>query len=118
MRSYISMWKKTCDFHGIAKAGEFWCGIIFQSIFFAIINMLVAVIVRDYRIFTLFLLFFSVISFVQTLSLMVRRLNDLNRSALNLLWFFVPLLGPLILLFLFSSKSRGDKDREFDRYHW
>ena len=105
--SFIRMWKNALNFKTTVKMKEFWIAILINLIVgyvLSIINIKIGDI-------------YYLASIVPVLSMSVRRLKDSERSASNLLWLFVPIIGWIILLLALSSLSRSDRDREFDRYH-
>ena len=92
------------NFGGRATRSEFWFWILFVWVvwFGAIFSIgFVASAVGFYQEFILLLLIALAISSV---SIAVRRLHDLNKSALNLFWYIVP-FGVLYLLYLYCQDS-------------
>lgn len=50
---------------------------------------------------------YAIVSFIPSLSLTVRRLHDIGKSAWNLLFLLIPILGPVVLIVfsLFDSET-------------
>jgi uncharacterized membrane protein YhaH (DUF805 family) len=111
------MWKRAFDFKGETRVWTFWWSIIFNFIIYASIIWILALNLpleeaKNYAII------YPIVSFIPLCALVVRRLNNACRSVFNLLWLFVPYFGWIVFLVLLSTRSRIEKDREFDRYHW
>ena len=64
------------------------------------------------------MMIYSIISILPITAMIVRRVRDTERGMANILWVFVPILGWVIFVLLLLSKSRAQRDRDFDRYHW
>lgn len=102
MEKIKNYFKFAFDFVGVASRAEFWipfgifmliqivfCGLAFLGTFFQVaLIILVAVLA------------------VPNLSIMVRRLHDTDRSALNLLWLLLPVVGLLIVLIFCMEKTK------------
>ena len=117
MRSFILMWKRMFDFKGTTSIGEFWIGWIMNIIITAVAFYLLVPNLELETIAIIYLVY-AVLFLFASLSMIVRRIRDADRSVANLLWLFVPGLGGLIIFFILISKSRAERDRDFDRYHW
>lgn len=106
MNAYIDVWKCYAQFSGRASRKSFWT--------FFLINLLVSII-----FFALEINFqmswtvdavFSLMIFLPTLSVTVRRLHDTNRSAWWFLVVLVPVFGMVILLILLALPSNTQTD--------
>ena len=117
MRSFILMWKRMFDFKGTTSIGEFWIGLIVNFIVSIVLFSVLAQSLEFETLSVVYLVYFVLFLFA-SLSMVVRRIRDADRSVANLLWVFVPVLGEIIIFFILISKSRAEREREFDRYHW
>lgn len=118
MRSYIFMWKRMFDFKGTTTVGEFWVSILFNIIVSIALTYATGMLSESLENAYFILPIYSFLTILPIFSMTIRRIRDADRSPANILWLFIPLLGWLILLMVLLSKSRAERDREFDRYHW
>ena len=83
------------DFSGRATRSQFWWGALFSIVLLLIINQI-----------PLLNIIGTLILGICGLSLSVRRLHDVGKSATWLLFLLLPGLGHLILLILYCSPSK------------
>lgn len=106
MNKYFEAWVRYGQFSGRASREDFWMFFLVNglvSITFVLLEMLFSI---SWQIEALY----SVMIFLPTLSLTVRRLHDTNRSAWWLLVILIPAIGLLILLFLLALPSEEPED--------
>ena len=48
---------------------------------------------------------YSLIAFIPGLAVTIRRLHDTDRSGWNILWGLIPLVGALVLIFMYVSEG-------------
>ena len=98
---------KYCDFTGRASRSEFW--------YFYLLNFIVSIgiafvsLIFGYKSLTAYYILtilWGLITLLPYLGLMVRRLHDTGRSGVNLLWAFLPIAGPIVLLVFFCQDSQ------------
>jgi uncharacterized membrane protein YhaH (DUF805 family) len=82
-------------FSGRLSRSAYWYWVLL-NVLVSIGTSVIDVVVGLVGVFFLSYLVLLVPSFAVT----VRRLHDLGRSGLNLVWGFVPILGPLYILYL------------------
>ena len=116
MKSYFNMWLKWSDFKGTTSVKEFWIALLFDLLISCGLAYLLGKL--TFQIFAVFFPLYMFLTFIPKLSLLIRRLHDTDKTVLSLLWLCVPALGWIILFVALISKSRADRDREFDKYHW
>ena len=97
--NYINGWKRIVDFEGISNRAQFWTFTLTNGI----INMLISELLGSLLIISSI---FSILVFIAGLAISIRRLRDINKSGWNLLWYFIPLIGWIILLVYFCEPSR------------
>ena len=117
MRSFISMYRQAFDFHGKTTVGEFVCAVLLFWIVGTFLTLGVSTILGE-EIGIIFMIGYYIISFIPFVAMVVRRVRDTDRGMANLLWIFVPILGWAVFVILLLSRSRAQRDRDFDRYHW
>ncbi len=97
---YLDMWKNFKDFSGRTNRRDYWIAIIIN----AIVISLVASIATSTGIDMLNGLY-SLLAFVPTTAIIVRRLNDIGKSWK---WFFIgfiPVIGWIWIIILMCKKS-------------
>lgn len=92
-----SVFSKYATFHGRACRSEFW--------WWALCNGLLAIAIDGTIGSGGALLGYYVATFLPTLAVTVRRHHDGNRSGWWILLCLIPIIGALILLFLYISKG-------------
>ena len=100
-QSIKTCFDKTLDYQGRASRSEYWYWIFFSTILEII----------SYFISPYLTLAVSLVLFMPSLAVHVRRLHDINKSG-N--WYFIvliPVIGPLILLFWMMGKGSAGKNR-------
>lgn len=99
------------NFSGRISRGNYWKFILALFIFYFCIdiyNILIASIGNIIGVIGAGLGFiFYIVLGLATLSAQIRRLHDIGKSAWNILWAFVPLIGGLILLYFMLKGSDG-----------
>ena len=117
---FIEFWKRSFNFTGITKRRNFWITqawylfhlillVIFGSILFVDFNSLnnFSVNWSELGPFILIPIYaFSIVSFIPSISLQVRRLRDAAKNPLWMLMNFVPFIGLIVLLIFYLSPSR------------
>ena len=108
MNHFREVLKKYKVFSGRATRAEYWYFILFQNLIF------IALSVIDLFTGTLgILLGFGLLSglymfatLVPTIAVAVRRLHDIGRSGVSLLFGLIPFAGPIIMLVFFVTDSQ------------
>ena len=114
MKSWILLFKNMFNFKSECSVKEYFVTVLIWCISLVILSAIIA-----YNQDLVYLLFiYLIISILPFLALGARRLNNAQRSRLNLFWLLIPIFGWFVLFLALISKSRADRDREFDRYHW
>ena len=108
MKDYIATWKRTFDYSSRATRKEYWMFVLY-NILVILASCLVSVGVYATGIESLALiwdnfiqlgvgLLFPLAVTISSISLMVRRLHDINKSGLFILLGLIPFVGGIILL--------------------
>ena len=114
--------KHYADFSGRARRSEYWGTVLFNVIAQIVLSVvLVAVLViwfsstemnADVSVVRLSLIMikavrslYSLIWLLPGLAVAVRRLHDIGKSGLNVLWVFLPIIGWIMLLYWFCQDS-------------
>ncbi|MGE4565703.1 MAG: DUF805 domain-containing protein [Victivallaceae bacterium] len=93
MNWYIEAFKHYFDFDGRASRKAYWMFFLFNMIFALVAYVLDLVLGTS-----LFYPLYSLAVLIPSLAIMVRRFHDIDRSAWNLLWLFLPLIGGIVIL--------------------
>ena len=102
-----SMKNKYATFSGRASRKEYWSFVLFSII----VSIVVAIIDVSFSFNEVFVNIVSVIFFIPSISVTVRRLHDLNKSGWWYLIYFLPLLGALYMLYLMVKKTQPDDNQ-------
>ena len=114
--------KHYVDFSGRARRSEYWGTVLFNVIAQIVLSVvLVAVLViwfsstemnADVSVVRLSLIMikavrslYNLIWLLPGLAVAVRRLHDIGKSGLNVLWVFLPIIGWIMLLYWFCQDS-------------
>ena len=100
-QSIKTCFDKTLDYEGRASRSEYWYWIFFSTILEII----------SYFISPYLTLAVSLVLFMPSLAVHVRRLHDINKSGNWYFIVFIPVIGPLILLFWMMCKGSAGKNR-------
>ena len=126
-KSLLTYWcecftKHYADFSGRARRSEYWGTVLFNVIAQIVLSVvLVAVLViwfsstemnADVSVVRLSLIMikavrslYNLIWLLPGLAVAVRRLHDIGKSGLNVLWVFLPVIGWIMLLYWFCQDS-------------
>ena len=101
MDNFIAVLKKYSDFESSSSRKEYWMFVLFNIVFSSLASIISPKISMLYSLFI----------FIPALAVTVRRLHDVGKSGWMLLIIFIPLVGPIWLLYLLLQK--GDSLNEF-----
>ena len=101
MDNFIAVLKKYSDFESSSSRKEYWMFVLFNIVFSSLASVISPKISMLYSLFV----------FIPALAVTVRRLHDVGKSGWVLLIIFIPLIGPIWLLYLLLQK--GDSLNEF-----
>ena len=112
VQCYAAFWMNFFNFQGRANRTEFWIawGVnfvisILLDVFFAIIPVVGVLAIRLFTMATL----------IPSVTLGMRRLHDVDRSGLWMLLIFVPLVGPILLIYWAILEGNFAPNRYGDR---
>ena len=120
--------KHYADFSGRARRSEYWGTALFNVIAQIVLSVvLVAVLViwfsstemnADVSVVRLSLIMikavrslYNLIWLLPGLAVAVRRLHDIGKSGLNVLWVFLPIIGWIMLLYWFCQDSQPGENK-------
>jgi uncharacterized membrane protein YhaH (DUF805 family) len=112
MHWYLDVLKKYAVFEGRARRSEYWFFVLFNlliTIALIFIDAFMATMDPQVGIGVLSGLY-SLGVLIPSISVLVRRLHDTNRSGWWFLLAFVPLLNLVLLVFMFLDGTAGDND--------
>lgn len=98
--------KRYVKFSGRACRSEFWYWTLVTSIIDWIFVLLIGDPMNPNATWSAISNIFALAILLPSLAVIVRRLHDTGRSAWNLLWAFLPLVGWIILLVFYCQASR------------
>lgn len=95
MNYYTEVFKKAFDFGGRSRRAEYWYFALFNVIINIALKAISAMIGDKQGILNIL---YAIVVFIPGLSLLVRRLHDIGKSAWNLLFLLIPILGPIVII--------------------
>ncbi|WP_429180304.1 DUF805 domain-containing protein [Aeromonas salmonicida] len=98
---YLLAWRRYFDFSGFSSRKEFW---MFMWVHLLVTLMCIALDVR-LNDMTWLDMGYSVASAIPVVALVVRRLHDIDRSGWWGCVFFVPVIGPFVLIYFLSQQG-------------
>lgn len=120
MRWMVMPLRRYADFSGRSRRKEYWMFVLFNMIVGAVIGLLGAwgaesrLFSSEEEImlyFTATLGVYLLLTFIPGLAVTVRRLHDTDRSGWNILWGLIPLVGALVLIFMYVTEGTPGPNR-------
>lgn len=125
-KAYADFWKRYADFSGCTTRGEYWSLVLINLIIMALISEAFRYVpiytysvdlatwtsTISYSLSDLFLNIYSVITFIPFLAVLVRRLHDINKSGVYLLFILIPIVGWIMLLAWLLTSSQPSTYRK------
>ena len=115
MNHFINVLKKYATFSGRATRSEYWYFVLIYSITYTIlmgIDLAIGTFNQELMDKGSFLGFlsttYSLILFLPSLAVTVRRLHDINKSGWWVLFIFVPIIGFILLVVYLCTNSKVD----------
>lgn len=100
MREYIAMWKGFVDFNGYASVRDYWMAWLINFV----ISFAIGLVGGMIEGLTFLSSIYSLAVLIPSLALATRRLNDAGYSWKSLLWYFLPIVGWIIVLVRLCKK--------------
>lgn len=108
MKFYFQAWRRSLDFSGRSSREEFWMFIWVHTL--VTIGCIAIDIVMGMA--TWFDAVYGLLSLIPMLSVIVRRLHDINKSGYWTFVFFIPVIGPFWLIYLLVQSTYNGADGE------
>ncbi|MBC1499225.1 DUF805 domain-containing protein [Listeria weihenstephanensis] len=135
LEAYKSYWKNYVNFSDSASRTEYWYVVLWNAIIISIFYVLFLiftvitvatttagstgdaafVLMAGPMLFiTIVAILYAIATFIPTLSLMVRRLHDTNRSGWFLLLGLIPFVGEIIIIVLMCLPGELSLENNYD----
>lgn len=101
MNEYIAMWQNYANFSDRTSVRGYWMAVLFNFLASAVISIVVRMIPSLNFLSSLY----ALAVLVPSLAIAVRRLRDAGYRWTSLLWFFLPVIGWIIVLLRLCKKS-------------
>ncbi len=114
MNYFFECYKKYAEFSGRARRKEFWFFMLFYIILFFILAFLDGFLgtLDDESGIGVISGMFILANIIPSIAVSTRRLHDIDKSGWwQLINYFVPLIGPIIMIFLFSKKGTAGENK-------
>lgn len=107
LNAYASMWKKGLTFDGRTRRKDYWLAYLVNIIVVLIISFIMTLLDINSLSRTIGGIY-SLLIFIPGIALTIRRLHDIGKSGVNILWGLLPCIGGIILLvFECTEGDRG-----------
>ena len=100
MKEYIAMWKNFANFGGNASVRDYWMAFLINMLVSFAVGLVAGILKLD-----ILSSIYSLAVIIPGLSIAVRRLNDAGHTWKSLLWYFLPIVGWIIVLIRLCKKS-------------
>lgn len=100
MTEYIDSWKRAFDFSGWSSRREYWMPFLVNILVSFVISLLCSIIGIYIPI-----IIYNLLYLIPSISIMVRRLHDINKSGFWIFISFIPLVGFIWLIVLLCLDS-------------
>ena len=104
MRAYANVWKNAFNFSARTGTGGYWKATLVNII----ITIVLARLAFDSSTFAAIAYIYSLLFFLPSLSLTIRRLRDAGRGWYNIFWSLIPLLGTIAMVTFMCQPSVED----------
>lgn len=98
---YVKVLKAFGDFKSRTGRTEFWV--------FTLVNIVVSILIG--ALSNSLSMVYSLVVLVPGLAVGVRRLHDVGKSGVNLLWVFLPIIGWIYLIILYIKESEPAQNK-------
>ena len=99
-QEYVAMWKNWNDFDGKSNVKDFWMAVLINFIITAVLSALGGIVGFD-----LLGSIYGLAVIIPMIALAIRRLHDVGHSGMYLLWWFLPIIGWIILILAWIKPS-------------
>lgn len=109
----ISYFKNWSNFTGRARRSEFWYARLFESLAIFILTAIDFLLFKNLvekNVFPIVSVY-SLITFIPSISLLIRRLHDTNRSGWFTLLFLIPFANFILMLIFLTEDSFKGKNK-------
>ena len=104
IEAYKNFWANYANFKGRAKRGDYWWVVLANIIIGTILGLFGKKGIEIASIYSLIIL-------IPSLSLVVRRLHDINKSGWTYLLILIPIVGGIVMLVLLCTDSVDENNR-------
>lgn len=108
-RACVNYWKNAFDFSNRTSRFDYWAAVITYGIILGPINY--SNYFFNSIILYLICVLLSFAMFIPSLSMVVRRLHDTDRSGIAIFFALIPIAGPFIVLYFLLQKGVYDSHR-------
>lgn len=113
MKWYLKVLRQFADFSGRARRKEYWY-FAFVNVFFTCVaitaDIILGVASDNFGVGPIYILY-SILVFIPSIAVSVRRLHDIGKSGWMLLVVLIPVIGAIwLLVLLFTDSNAGDNN--------
>lgn len=98
---YVDMFKRWSDFEGKSNVREFWMAVLINLVVTILLSIVGAIIST-----TILGSLYGLVVIIPAIALSIRRMHDVGRSGWYLLWWFLPIIGWILVIIALVQPSK------------
>lgn len=114
---FKKFWTRAFDYQGTTSRSEFWWGVLGNSIIMVVLIALWIVSVTCFKpminnfsmVMTIALAIFSIVELIPSITLIIRRMHDIDRSGFFIFVLFIPIVGFIWYIYLVTRRGVPNK---------
>lgn len=99
---YVQMFKRWSDFNGKSNTRELWMAVLVNFL----IGIVFTILGRIIGIFNTIEAIYGLVILIPMIALWIRRMHDVGKSGWNLLWWLLPVVGWIYVVYLAIQPSK------------
>ena len=100
INAYKAMFANFTNFNGKTNRRNFWLAILANIIVSFVIGFVTGLFGLSFVG-----IIYALVMMIPSLAMEIRRMHDINKSGWNVLWSLIPLVGFIIVIYLFCQPS-------------
>ncbi len=104
MHEYANFWNHYADFSGRSSRRDYWMTFLIN----VMAGVILVILTQAAHPFIYLYGAFGIAVIIPSLAIAVRRLHDIGRSGWWMIVYFVPVVGPIILIVWLATRSGPD----------
>lgn len=108
-KSYALYWKNAFNFKGRTRRSDYFNFVVINFVIQTVLSLINMIESEQVKILsTVILTIYTVINFIPSISILVRRLHDIGKSGKMILLSLIPIIGQIIIIiYVFKDSEQG-----------